>query len=90
MCAFVESEQFAPMRKLFGLFKQMMGKAYPVRTFVMDKKKLSTVAADIPADEAEAVKFVAPSKFMVDCVYAVAHVVLIVRQGSTFAGTMTA
>ncbi|KER31532.1 hypothetical protein T265_02299 [Opisthorchis viverrini] len=37
MYAFVESEQFAPMRKLFGLFKEMMGEAYPVRTFVMDK-----------------------------------------------------
>ncbi|GAA48388.1 hypothetical protein CLF_101544 [Clonorchis sinensis] len=37
MYAFVESEQFAPMRRLFGLFKEMMGEQYPVRTFVMDK-----------------------------------------------------
>ncbi|KER28666.1 hypothetical protein T265_04539 [Opisthorchis viverrini] len=49
-----------------------------------------SVAADIPADEAETVEFVAPDKFMVDCVYVVAHVVLIVRQGFTFAGAMTA
>ncbi|GAA52760.1 hypothetical protein CLF_108772 [Clonorchis sinensis] len=37
MYAFAESKQFAPMRKLFGLFKGMMGKQYPVRTFFMDK-----------------------------------------------------
>ncbi|GAA53705.1 hypothetical protein CLF_110828 [Clonorchis sinensis] len=37
MYAFVESEQFAPMRKLFGWFKEMLGEHYPVRTFVMDK-----------------------------------------------------
>ncbi|GAA47147.1 hypothetical protein CLF_100009 [Clonorchis sinensis] len=37
MYAFVESEQFAPMRRLFGLFKEVMGEQHPVRTFVMDK-----------------------------------------------------
>ncbi|GAA56246.1 hypothetical protein CLF_110364, partial [Clonorchis sinensis] len=37
MYAFVEIEQFAPMRKLFGLFKEMMGEDHPVRTFIMDK-----------------------------------------------------
>ncbi|GAA52989.1 hypothetical protein CLF_109281 [Clonorchis sinensis] len=37
MYAFVEGEQFAPMRRLFGLFKEMMGEQYLVRTFVMDK-----------------------------------------------------
>ncbi|GAA48192.1 hypothetical protein CLF_101296 [Clonorchis sinensis] len=31
MYAFVENEQFASMRKLFGLFKEMMGEQYPVR-----------------------------------------------------------
>ncbi|GAA54957.1 hypothetical protein CLF_106186 [Clonorchis sinensis] len=30
MYALVESEQFAPMRRLFGLFKEMMGEQYPV------------------------------------------------------------
>ncbi|GAA54165.1 hypothetical protein CLF_112443 [Clonorchis sinensis] len=35
--AFVESEHFAPLRKLFCLFKEMMGGKYPVRRFVMDK-----------------------------------------------------
>ncbi|GAA54741.1 hypothetical protein CLF_105272 [Clonorchis sinensis] len=37
MYAFVESEQFAPMRRPFGLFEEMMGEQYPVRTFVVDK-----------------------------------------------------
>ncbi|GAA51944.1 hypothetical protein CLF_107115 [Clonorchis sinensis] len=36
-CAFLESEMFAPMRKVFGLFKEMMDEHYPVGTFVMDK-----------------------------------------------------
>ncbi|GAA52069.1 hypothetical protein CLF_107288 [Clonorchis sinensis] len=35
MYAFVESKQFAPMRKPFGLFKEMMGEQHTVRTFVM-------------------------------------------------------
>ncbi|GAA53973.1 hypothetical protein CLF_111780 [Clonorchis sinensis] len=30
-------EHFVPLRKLFCLFKEMMGGKYPVRTFVMDK-----------------------------------------------------
>ncbi|GAA47856.1 hypothetical protein CLF_100887 [Clonorchis sinensis] len=30
MYAFVKSEQFAPMRKLFGLFREMMGEHYPL------------------------------------------------------------
>ncbi|KER30373.1 hypothetical protein T265_13188, partial [Opisthorchis viverrini] len=37
MYAFVESEHFAPLRKLFSLFKDMMGGQYAVKTFVMDK-----------------------------------------------------
>ncbi|GAA56094.1 hypothetical protein CLF_109895, partial [Clonorchis sinensis] len=37
MYAFLESEHFAPTRKLFDLFKGMTGRHYPVRTFVMDK-----------------------------------------------------
>ncbi|GAA53929.1 hypothetical protein CLF_111643 [Clonorchis sinensis] len=44
MYAFVESEQFAPMPKLFDLFKEMMGNEYPVKTLVMDK-----LAAQLPA-----------------------------------------
>ncbi|KER23545.1 hypothetical protein T265_14622, partial [Opisthorchis viverrini] len=44
MYAFVESEQFAPMRKLFGFFKEMISETYPVKTFVMD-----TLAAQIGA-----------------------------------------
>ncbi|GAA56447.1 hypothetical protein CLF_110911 [Clonorchis sinensis] len=45
--AFVESEQFAPMRRLFGLFKEMMGEQYPVRTFVMDKLAAQMRAARV-------------------------------------------
>ncbi|GAA55109.1 hypothetical protein CLF_106861, partial [Clonorchis sinensis] len=47
MYAFVESEQFAPMRKLFGLFKEMMGEQYPVRTFVMDRLAAQMRAARV-------------------------------------------
>ncbi|GAA50949.1 hypothetical protein CLF_105298, partial [Clonorchis sinensis] len=35
--AFVENEHFAPLSKLFCLFKKMMGGQYPVKTFVMYK-----------------------------------------------------
>ncbi|GAA50629.1 hypothetical protein CLF_104813 [Clonorchis sinensis] len=48
--AFVGSEQFSPMRKLFGLFKEMMGENYPVRTFVMDKLATQMRAARIVFD----------------------------------------
>ncbi|KAG5448017.1 hypothetical protein CSKR_106612 [Clonorchis sinensis] len=47
MYAFVKSEQFAPMRKLFILFKEMMGEHYPVRTFVMDKLAAPMRAAKV-------------------------------------------
>ncbi|GAA48548.1 hypothetical protein CLF_101738 [Clonorchis sinensis] len=47
MYAFVESEQFAPMRRLFGLFKEMMGEQYPNGTFVMDKLAAQMRAARI-------------------------------------------
>ncbi|TGZ69987.1 hypothetical protein CRM22_003423 [Opisthorchis felineus] len=47
MYAFVESEQFAPMRKLFDLFKEMMGEQYAVRTFVMDKLAAQMRAARV-------------------------------------------
>ncbi|GAA50031.1 hypothetical protein CLF_103947, partial [Clonorchis sinensis] len=45
--AFVESEQFAPMRKLFDLFKEMMGEHYPVKTSVMDKLAARMRAASV-------------------------------------------
>ncbi|GAA50587.1 hypothetical protein CLF_104765 [Clonorchis sinensis] len=35
--AFLESEQFVPMHKLFDLSKETMGEHSPFRTFVMDK-----------------------------------------------------
>ncbi|GAA54804.1 hypothetical protein CLF_105469 [Clonorchis sinensis] len=44
MCAFVEKEQFAPMRKMFDLLKEKLGGHYPGRTFVVDK---SAAAAQI-------------------------------------------
>ncbi|GAA54049.1 hypothetical protein CLF_111999, partial [Clonorchis sinensis] len=47
MYAFVESEQFALMRRLFGLFKEMMAEQYPVRTFVMDKLAAQMRAARV-------------------------------------------
>ncbi|GAA47746.1 hypothetical protein CLF_100751 [Clonorchis sinensis] len=37
MYAFVKSEHFAPMHKLFDLFKEIMCKNYSVKTFVMDQ-----------------------------------------------------
>ncbi|KAG5449952.1 hypothetical protein CSKR_109918 [Clonorchis sinensis] len=45
--AFVESEQFAPLRKLFDLFKKMMGKHYPVMALVMDKLAVQMLAARV-------------------------------------------
>ncbi|KER21781.1 hypothetical protein T265_09966 [Opisthorchis viverrini] len=45
MYAFVESEHFAPLRKLFSLFKDMMGRHYEVKTFVVDKMTLQMRAA---------------------------------------------
>ncbi|GAA57629.1 hypothetical protein CLF_112991, partial [Clonorchis sinensis] len=47
MYAFVDSQKFAPMRELFGLFKEMMGEHYPVRTFVMDKLAVQMRAARV-------------------------------------------
>ncbi|GAA51446.1 hypothetical protein CLF_106150 [Clonorchis sinensis] len=47
MYAFMGSEQFAPMRKLLGLFKEMTGEHYPVRTFVMDKLAAQMRAATV-------------------------------------------
>ncbi|KAG5453988.1 hypothetical protein CSKR_102101 [Clonorchis sinensis] len=47
MYAFVESERFAPIRRLFGFFKEMMGEKYPVRTFVMDKLAAQMRAARV-------------------------------------------
>ncbi|GAA57419.1 hypothetical protein CLF_112695, partial [Clonorchis sinensis] len=47
MHAFVEGEQLAPMRRLFGLFKEMMGEQYPVRTFVVDKLAAQMRAARV-------------------------------------------
>ncbi|GAA51363.1 hypothetical protein CLF_105992 [Clonorchis sinensis] len=46
-CMYVESEQFAPMRRLFGLFKETVGEQYPVRTFVMDKLAAQMRAARV-------------------------------------------
>ncbi|GAA53580.1 hypothetical protein CLF_110557, partial [Clonorchis sinensis] len=37
MHAFVESEHFAPLSKLFCLFKEIMGGKYSVKTFVMNR-----------------------------------------------------
>ncbi|GAA57088.1 hypothetical protein CLF_112126, partial [Clonorchis sinensis] len=45
--AFVESKQLAPMRKLFNLFKKMMGKHYPARTFLMDTSAAQVRAARV-------------------------------------------
>ncbi|GAA55403.1 hypothetical protein CLF_107837 [Clonorchis sinensis] len=47
MYSFVESEQFAPKRRLFGLFEEMMGEQHPVRTFVMDKLAAQMRAASV-------------------------------------------
>ncbi|GAA51024.1 hypothetical protein CLF_105452 [Clonorchis sinensis] len=47
MYAFVESEQFALMRRLFGLLKEMMGEQCPLGTFVMDKLAAQMWAARI-------------------------------------------
>ncbi|GAA49484.1 hypothetical protein CLF_103123 [Clonorchis sinensis] len=47
MYVFVESERFASMRRPFGLFKEMMGEQYPVRTFVMDKLAAQMRAARV-------------------------------------------
>ncbi|GAA56765.1 hypothetical protein CLF_111474 [Clonorchis sinensis] len=47
MYAFVESEQFASLRKLFGLFKEMMAEHHPVGTFVMDKLAVQMRAARV-------------------------------------------
>ncbi|GAA47765.1 hypothetical protein CLF_100776 [Clonorchis sinensis] len=45
--AFVESEQLAPVGKLFGLFKEMMGEHHPVRIFGMDKLAAQMRAARV-------------------------------------------
>ncbi|GAA57341.1 hypothetical protein CLF_112558 [Clonorchis sinensis] len=47
MYAFVQSEQFASMRRMFGLFKEMMGEQYLARTFVMDKLATQMRAARV-------------------------------------------
>ncbi|GAA54286.1 hypothetical protein CLF_113563 [Clonorchis sinensis] len=47
MYALVESEQFAPIRRVFGLLKEMMGEQYPVRTFVMDNLAAQMRAASV-------------------------------------------
>ncbi|GAA48251.1 hypothetical protein CLF_101371 [Clonorchis sinensis] len=47
MYASVNSRQFAPMRKLFDLFKKMMGEQYPVKSFVVDKMAVRMRAARV-------------------------------------------